>query len=101
MRPRVEPRSSPAIFEALDPFAPASRVLPLVPDDELESPPLPRDHPKWVRDSLAVSHRARRLIASLRPIALRILSFWDHRLRAVAVRGRTLSLDSSGSYRID
>jgi hypothetical protein len=62
---------------------------------------LPRDHPKWVHDTLTVSQRAREIIVRLRPIALAVLTFWDHRSRAAVVGGARLCIDASGSYRID
>jgi hypothetical protein len=95
---RVEPESN--LAAALAPPQSAA-VFPAVPDDELETPPLPREHPKWVKDALAVSSRARQIIARLRPVAVRILTFWDHHVRGVAVAGRRLTVDISGSYRVD
>jgi hypothetical protein len=80
---------------------PFHAILPLVPDDELETPPLPREHPKWVKDALAVSQRARALIARMRPIAARVLTFWDHHVRGIVIGGRRLSVDASGSYRME
>lgn len=79
----------------------AAAALPLIPDDELETPPLPREHPKWVRDALAVSQRARRIASQLKPLAMRVLTFWEHRSHAIFVGGRKLSIDAAGSYRID
>lgn len=61
---------------------------------------LPSDHPAWQRDMLAVSARARALIAALKPIVVRALTFWDHHVREVAIGPRTLGLDASGSYRL-
>lgn len=61
---------------------------------------LPRDHPRWVKDAVAVSRAAREIIARLRPVAIRVLTFWDHRLRAIAVAGSRLEVDASGSYRL-
>jgi hypothetical protein len=82
-------------------LAGSAPVLALLPDDELETPPLPREHPKWVKDALAVSQRARSAIARLRPVIIRVLTFWDHHVRSIAIAGRELSIDISGSYRID
>lgn len=84
---RVEPFSAPAIGA-------------YVPEDELETPPLPAEHPPWIRDAVAVSRRARTMLASLRPIAVRVLGFWDHAVRSVHINGRRLSIDVSGSYRL-
>jgi hypothetical protein len=61
---------------------------------------LPRDHPAWQRDVLAVSARVRAVIASLRPAAVRVLTFWDHAVRCVAIGGRRIDVDPSGSYRL-
>jgi hypothetical protein len=87
LRPWVE---SPAV-PAASPFA-------LLPDDELETPILPREHPRWVKDAFAISQRARRLFAGLRPSAIVVFGFWDHATRGITVAGRGLGVDSSGSY---
>jgi hypothetical protein len=41
------------------------------------------------------------LIARLRPVAVRILGFWDHRIRSAFVAGTRISIDPSGSYRME
>ncbi|HKU68503.1 MAG TPA: hypothetical protein VJP85_12065 [Candidatus Baltobacteraceae bacterium] len=76
-------------------------ILPLLPDDEFETPPLPREHPRWVKDAIAASQRARALIATLRPVAIRVLTFWDHHVRGIRIGGQELRIDISGSYRVD
>lgn len=95
---RVDPDTNPAIYQ---PVVPSRAILPLIPEDELETPPLPREHPKWVKDALAVSQRARQIIAHLRPVVTRVLTFWDHHVRGISIGGLELSVDISGSYRID
>lgn len=85
----------------VDPLSGSLPLLPPVPDDELETPPLPREHPKWVKDALAVSSRARSVIAHVRPAIVRVLTFWDHHIRSIVIHGRELSVDPSGSYRFD
>jgi hypothetical protein len=76
-------------------------VVPAVAEGELETALLPRDHPRWVKDAVAVSQRAREIIAKLRPIAIRVLSFWDHRIRSIVVGNVCVSVDPSGCYRVD
>ncbi len=62
---------------------------------------LPADHPAWQRDVLAVSARVRALLATLRPVVVRALTFWDHAVRGVNVGGAgRLEVDPSGSYRL-
>lgn len=61
---------------------------------------LPRDHPAWQRDVLSVSARARAVIAALRPVVVRALTFWDHVVRAVSVGARRIEVDPSGCYRL-
>ncbi|HET9096381.1 MAG TPA: hypothetical protein VFN37_06945 [Candidatus Baltobacteraceae bacterium] len=95
---RVDPDTNPAIYQ---PVVASRAILPLIPEDELETPPLPREHPKWVKDALAVSQRARQIVAQLRPVVIRVLTFWDHHVRGVVVGGQELTVDISGSYRID
>lgn len=85
----------------IDPLSGSLPLVPALPEDELETPPLPREHPKWVKDALAVSARARAVIHKLRPVIVRVLTFWDHRLRSITIGGRELSIDASGSYRME
>lgn len=89
----------PSLLEALG-LGQAQAIVPAVADVELETAPLPHDHPKWVKDALLLSHRAKELIARIPPVVVRILTFWDHRVRSVAVEDRALEIDSSGSYRV-
>jgi hypothetical protein len=76
-------------------------VVPVVAEAELETALLPNDQPRWVKDAVAVSQRARELIAKLRPAAVHVLSFWDHRIRAIVVGDCRVAVDASGCYRID
>ncbi len=97
--PRIDPERS--AMPLAPPALPGAAIVPPAPYDELETPPLPREHPKWVKDAVAVSNRTRQLIARLRPIALRVLTFWDHHVRGIVVGGREFTVDVSGSYRLD
>lgn len=76
-------------------------VVPAIGESEHERSLLPRDHPKWVRDAVTISQRAREIIACLRPVFVRILTFWDHRVRSAFVGGTRVSIDPSGSYRAE
>lgn len=76
-------------------------VVPVVAKAELDTALLPHDQPRWVKDAIAVSQRARELIAKLRPAAVHVLCFWDHRIRAIAVGDRRVQVDASGCYRAD
>jgi hypothetical protein len=62
---------------------------------------LPRDHPQWVRDTISISSRARALLDRLRPVVVTLVTFWDHALRTLRIGVNTLSVDPSGSYRLD
>jgi hypothetical protein len=62
---------------------------------------LPADHPAWAKDVLSLSARFRGLLAQVKPAAIRVLTFWDHRLRSINVCGRRLSVDASGCYRME
>ena len=68
-------------------------------DTELHAT-LPRDHPAWQHDILSVSTRARAVVAALRPVVVRALTFWDHVVRSVSVGTRRVDVDPSGCYRI-
>jgi hypothetical protein len=90
---------------ALESAALAIPTLPIAPpqvaDGGAEMPAsLPRDHPAWQRDVLSVSSRMRAILLQLRPIAVRVLTFWDHAMRSVAVGGRRVEVDPSGCYRL-
>ncbi len=61
---------------------------------------LPRDHPAWQRDILSVSARARAVVAALRPVVVRVLTFWDHLVRSINVGTRRVEVDPSGCYRL-
>jgi hypothetical protein len=76
-------------------------IVPVVAEAELETALLPHEQPRWVKDAVAVSQRARELIAKLRPAAVHVLSFWDHRIRAIVVGDRLVQIDASGCYRAD
>ena len=79
---------------------PPPLAIALDPDIELSNN-LPSDHPPWAKDTLSLSQRARAWLSRIRPIAIRVMTFWDHRLRSIVVGGRTLSVDASGSYRLE
>jgi hypothetical protein len=76
-------------------------AVPPVGDSALETSLLPRDHPKWNADALTLSQRARELIARLRPVIVRVLTFWDHRIRSITIGKTRLGIDASGSYRAE
>jgi hypothetical protein len=80
-------------------LAAPEHVVPAVADSDLDTSLLPRDHPKWARDALTVSLRARELIARLRPVVVHVLTYWDHRLRSISIAGNRIAVDASGSYR--
>jgi len=75
-------------------------VVAAIPDGELETALLPHDHPRWVKDAVAVSQRAREIIAKLRPVVIAVLSFWDHRIRSITIGDRRVDVDVSGCYRV-
>jgi hypothetical protein len=68
-------------------------------DPELHAT-LPRDHPAWQRDVLSVSARARAVVAALRPVVVRALTFWDQVVRSVSIGSRRVEVDPSGCYRV-
>jgi hypothetical protein len=93
--------SGRALESAALAIASLSIAPPQVADGGAEMPAsLPRDHPAWQRDMLAVSARVRALLAQLRPVAVRVLTFWDHAVRSVSLGGRRLDVDPTGSYRL-
>jgi hypothetical protein len=99
LRP-VEPeeRSQRPDAQLLQPPA-SDNAVPAVGEGSFDGTLLPRDHPKWNKDALTISQRARELIARLRPVAVKVLTFWDHRVRSIVVASRRIAVDPSGSYR--
>lgn len=83
----------PVLFEAI-------RNVGVEADAAGGGPTLPTDHPVWQRDVLSISSRARAILATLRPLAINVLTFWDHRLRELAIGAQTLAIDPSGCYRL-
>jgi hypothetical protein len=98
---RVESDESAAALSLPAGASRSEAIVPVIADSELETGLLPRDHPRWVRDAIAVSQRAREIIAKLKPVVIRALSFWDHRLRSIVVGGRRVDVDPSGCYRVE
>lgn len=86
----------------LDPafVAPLAPALPPIDPDAAGTPQLPSDHPPWQRDVISISSRARAVIATIVPVVVRALTFWDHRLREIACGSRTLAVDPAGCYRL-
>jgi hypothetical protein len=61
---------------------------------------LPTDHPRWQRDVVSISMRARAVIAHVVPVVVRVLTYWDHRVREIAFGNRRLGVDPAGCYRL-
>ncbi|HEY8313991.1 MAG TPA: hypothetical protein VIG51_07425 [Candidatus Baltobacteraceae bacterium] len=99
LEPRIDAEPSSAALYA--PVMPAPYVFPILPEDELETPPLPREHPHWVKDALSVSQRTRALLSRIKPIVVRVLTFWDHAVRSMTIGNQRISVDPSGSYRVE
>jgi hypothetical protein len=69
--------------------------------DPISEIALPRDHPKWARDRFTVSGATKALIDRVKPIAIRVFGFWDHRVHRLALDRVTIEIDAGGSYRCD
>jgi len=81
---------------------PASEpVVPAVAESDAHAGVLSHDRPRWPPDAIAISKAARELVSRLRPVVIAVKSFWDHRLRCIAIGGRRVSVDVSGSYRLE
>ncbi len=76
-------------------------VVPATAESAFDTSLLPRDHPPWSKDAVTISQRARELIARLRPAIVAVLTFWDHRIRHAFVSGNRISIDPTGSYRVE
>ncbi|MGA8534966.1 MAG: hypothetical protein WB615_12735 [Candidatus Tumulicola sp.] len=98
---RIDPEEPAALAMPAGAARYSEAVVPVVSDADLETTNLPHDHPRWVRDAVAVSHRARGLLGKIRPVVIAVMSLWDHRLRCIMVGDRRVRIDPSGSYRAD
>jgi hypothetical protein len=79
----------------------AAVTPPLDPDVDPAAPAASGGTPAWQRDGVAISARVRALLATVRPVIVRVRSFWDHAVRRVALgAGRAVEVDASGSYRL-
>ncbi len=76
-------------------------ILPLDTDDRWGGHTLPNDHPPWLKDAVSISHRARALIATLKPAVVKVVTYWEHRIRSIVVGDRRVSVDPSGCYKLD
>ena len=99
-RVETDPPSQPATLAAYPPNA-AVAIDPFDPDDRFGGHALPNDHPAWMRDTVSISQRTRALLTKLKPVAVRVIAFWEHRVRSIFVAGAKLSVDTSGSYRLE
>ncbi len=70
-------------------------------DDRYGGQTLPGDHPPWMKDTLSLSQRARALLATLRPVVMKVIAYYEHHVRSIVVGNGRLSVDASGSYRLD
>jgi hypothetical protein len=98
---RLELEESAAVLAPQVGAQRSEAIVPAVAEGELETALLPYDHPRWVKDAVFVSQRARDIFAKLRPVAIAVLSFWDHRIRSILVGNRRVHVDPSGCYRTD
>lgn len=66
------------------------------------APHLPRDFPAWARDVVVVSGRFRAVVTTLVPGFMRVIRYWDQRVRRLVLRdGRVVVVEDSGCYRIE
>jgi hypothetical protein len=102
---RVDPDSPFLANTANEPGQAFLNAVPVAPvaadaDERWGGHALPNDHPAWMKDTLSISNRARALLARIKPVAVRVVAFWEHRVRSIAVPGGRVSVDASGSYRL-
>jgi hypothetical protein len=103
MSARVDLDLAATSADATTPQSPiaAPLVAALDPEDRWGGHALPSDHPAWMRDTLSISQRARAMLARIRPIVVKVATCWEHRVRSIVIGDRRLSVDASGSYRLD
>ena len=98
---RIEQEEHAAVTVAAGGARASEPIVPAVAQGDLETSGLPHDHPRWVRDAVAVSQRARRIVEKLKPVVIAVLTYWDHRWRSAVVAGHRVRIDASGCYRAD
>jgi hypothetical protein len=54
-----------------------------------------------MKDTLSISQRARAMLVKVRPVVVKVVACWQHHVRSILVSGRRISVDASGSYRLD
>lgn len=105
MSASVDPRDSRSDIQAggaMSAALAAEQILPLGLDPDLDiGHNLPGDHPAWAKDVVSLSQRFRATFARIKPLAVRVLTFWDHHIRSIMVCGRRMAVDASGCYKID
>ena len=62
---------------------------------------LPRDYPRAAQDAVSLGSRARELLAAMAAPATHALTFWDHPSRTATSGPRRVSIDPSGSYKLE
>jgi hypothetical protein len=103
MSTQVDPRDTGALATAAL-AAPAPLIPALTNGIDLDADfgnRLPSDHPAWNKDVISLSQRFRAILEQCKPLAVRVLTFWDHHVRTITVAGRRLAVDASGSYRLE
>jgi hypothetical protein len=98
---RIEADESAAALNSATAALAAQPIVPPVSESDADAGHLPQDHPQWVRDAVAISRAAREIVARLRPVFIAVMTMWDHRFRCIAIGGRRISVDVSGSYRME
>ena len=97
---RIESEERPSSLSTLA-LSQSEPVVAAIHEADFDAPLLPHDHPPWVKDALTLSRRARESLAHIPRAAITVLTFWDHRVRSIFVAGSRLSIDASGSYRLE
>jgi hypothetical protein len=80
---------------------PAARPLALAELAAERGEHLPRDHPRQSQDAVSLCSRARELLAGMSVQPTYALSFWDHGGRSAKIGARRVSIDPSGSYKLE
>ena len=102
MSTHVDPREASGLGQVPSPLPPT--IAPIAYGNDLDGDfgnRLPSDHPAWSKDVVSLSQRFRAILAQCKPLAVRVLTFWDHHVRTIVVAGKRLMVDASGSYRME
>ena len=97
---RIELEQTPPALSARLEAGRSEAVVPAVAQADLETALRRTTIRAGLRTRLPCRSGRGSLSHKLRPVIVRVLSFWDHRIRSIMVGNRCVQVDPSGCYRV-